>query len=214
MDLSNKQINLHIGCGFKVGKNWTNYDSSPIAIFDKIPILRTLNKLNNRKFPNEIRYGNIVKRLFCEENTADNIYCSHVLEHVSLNDGKKMLRNIYEMLKPNGIFRIVVPSLETRINRYNKFKDANLFMESLGCVNKDENNSILKKIRFLFGGARHKWMYDKNSLLEELKISGFKKIRECKYNDSGLDIFKEVENKDRFEENNGELKAIAFHCIK
>ena len=30
--------------------------------------------------------------------------------------------------------------------------------------------SIFDKLRFLFGGARHKWMYDKNSLLEELKL--------------------------------------------
>lgn len=206
--------NYHIGCGYTIGKSWINYDNSPIALLDKIPFLNLILNINEKKFPKEIRYGNIVKYKLCDNNTANNIYCSHVLEHVPLQDGKKMLRNIYEMLKPNGIFRIVVPSLETRIDRYNKFKDANLFMESLGCVNKDENNSIFKKIRFLFGGARHKWMYDKNSLLEELKISGFQKIRECKYNDFGLDIFKEVENKDRFEENNGELKAIAFHCIK
>ena len=42
-----------------------------------------------------------------------------------------MLKNIYDMLKPNGVLRIIVPSLEARIDRYNKHKDANLFMESL-----------------------------------------------------------------------------------
>lgn len=106
-----------------------------------------------------------------------------------------MLKNIYNMLKPNGVLRIIVPSLESRINRYNKYSDANQFMESLGCVNKNENISFLRKIRFLFGGARHKWMYDKNSLLEELKLSGFQNIRECEFGDSGLDVFKEVEIK-------------------
>ncbi|XOJ73059.1 hypothetical protein ABXT43_06590 [Candidatus Pelagibacter sp. Uisw_114] len=28
------------------------------------------------KFPKGVRYGNIVKNLLCEENTANNIYCS------------------------------------------------------------------------------------------------------------------------------------------
>ena len=57
-------------------------------------------------------------------------------------------------------------------------------------------------------------MYDKNSLLEELKLSGFQNIRLCEFGDSGLNIFSEVENKDRFEEESGNLKAIAFHCVK
>jgi len=212
----NNKLNLHIGCGFKVGKNWTNYDNSPIAILDKIPILRILNKLNNRKFPKEIKYGNIVKRLFCEENTVDNIYCSHVLEHVSLNDGKKMLRNIYMMLKKDGILRIIVPSLEARIEKYIQNKDAHSFMQSLGCVNAHENENFYKKLRFFFGGSRHRWMFDKNSLFNELKNAGFdsNKIRECEFGDSGLDIFKEVEEEGRFVESNGELKAVAFHCIK
>lgn len=206
--------NYHIGCGYTVGKSWINYDASLIAFLDRFPYLNLVFKFNKEKFPKEIKYGNIVKNKLCDDNLADNIYCSHVLEHVSLYDGKKILKNIYNMLKPNGVLRIIVPSLESRINRYNKSKDADQFMESLGCVNKNENSSIFKKIRFLFGGARHKWMYDKNSLLKELKLSGFQNIRLCEFGDSGLNIFNEVENKDRFEEENGNLKAIAFHCIK
>ena len=59
-------------------------------------------------------------------------------------------------------------------------------------------------------------MFDKNSLYNELREAGFdnNKIRECEFGDSGLDIFSEVEDKGRFVESNGELKAIAFHCIK
>ena len=160
--------NYHIGCGYTIGKSWINYDSSLIALLDKFPFLNLFFRFNKEKFPEEIKYGNIVKNKLCDNNLADNIYCSHVLEHVSLYDGKKILKNIYDMLKPNGVLRIIVPSLESRIDKYNKSKDANQFMESLGCVNKNENKSIFEKLRFLFGGARHKWMYDKNSLLEEL----------------------------------------------
>ena len=172
VSLNNKK-NFHIGCGYTIGKNWINYDSSPIAFIDRLPILKIINKLNTRKFPKEIRYGNIVKNLLCEENTADNIYCSHVLEHVSLNDGKEMLRNIYRMLKTGGILRIIVPSLEARVEKYIQNKDAHSFMESLGCVNIHENENFFKKLKFLFGGSRHRWMFDKNSLYNELRDSGF-----------------------------------------
>lgn len=215
ISLNNKK-NFNIGCGFKIGKNWINYDSSLIAIIDKIPILKIINKFNNKKFPNEVRYGDIVKKLFCEENTANNIYCSHVLEHASLNDGKKMLRNIYRMLKTGGILRIIVPSLEARVEKYVRNKDAHLFVESLGCFNTQENENFLQKLRFFFSGSRHRWMFDKDSLYNELRNAGFdnSKIRECEFGDSGLDIFSEVEDQDRFLEDNGELKAIAFHCVK
>ena len=59
-------------------------------------------------------------------------------------------------------------------------------------------------------------MFDKNSLYDELRDAGFNnnKIRECEFGDSGLDIFSEVEDEDIIVESNGELKAVAFHCVK
>ena len=214
--LPNNKKNFHIGCSYTIGKNWLNYDNSLIALLDRIPILKSLNKLNTRKFPKDIKYGNIVKNLLCEENTADNIYCSHVLEHVSLNNGKKMLKNIYKMLKIGGTFRIIVPSLEARVERYIQNKDANSFIKSLNFVNDDKNENFITKLRFLLGGSRHKWMFDKSSLLNELIDAGFEKsnIRECKFGDSDIDVFSEVEEEGRFIESNGELKAVAFNCIK
>ena len=205
--------NYHIGCGFIIGKSWLNYDNSPFLLIDKISLLNKIFKYNKNKFPKEVKYGNIVQNKLCNENSADNIYCCDVLEHVPLNDGKKMLRNIYKMLKLGGVLRIIVPSLKSRVEHYMKTKDANLFMKSLGCVMQDENDNLLKKIRFLFGGSRHKWMFDEKSLFSELKNSGFNNIRECEFGDYNQEIFTEVERKNRFLENN-ELKAVAFHCIK
>ena len=206
--------NYHIGCGYTVGKSWLNYDSSPIAFAEKIPILKYFIKLNKLDFPKEIIYGNIVKKKFCNDNSADNIYCSHVLEHVSYFEAKKMLKNIYDMLKKGGIFRIVVPSLEARIENYRKNNDANKLMESLGCVNKNENSNLINKLRFLFGGSRHRWMYDDKSLYHELKIAGFDNIKSCEYGDSGLEIFSEIENEDRFYSNNKAIKELAYQCEK
>ncbi|XOJ73058.1 hypothetical protein ABXT43_06585 [Candidatus Pelagibacter sp. Uisw_114] len=36
------------------------------------------------------------------------------------------------------------------------------------------NENFVKKLRFLFGGSRHKWMFDKNfCLYDELRDAGF-----------------------------------------
>ena len=41
-----------------------------------------------------------------------------MLEHVPLEDMRKALRNIHLMLRTGGVFRLVVPDIETRIMRY------------------------------------------------------------------------------------------------
>ena len=51
------------------------------------------------------------------------------------------------MLKTGGIFRIIVPSLEARVEKYIQNKDAHSFIQSLGCFKNDENDNFLKKLR-------------------------------------------------------------------
>lgn len=203
--------NIHIGCGYTCGKSWRNFDSTPIAFIQKY-IFLNLIKINKKKFPVDVIYGDIVKKKLCKPNEADNIFCSHVLEHLSYFDSIKAVKNIYEMLKPGGVFRVVVPSLEERIDKYMIDRDANKFMKSLGCVNEDENNNLINKLRFLLGNSRHRWMFDSNSLKKVLSNAGFKDIRACKFNDSNIEVFSEVEEIGRFIEN--DLPAISFHCIK
>lgn len=205
--------NYHIGCGYTIGKSWINIDSSPIAFFDQLLFLRKIFNFNKKRFSKGIIFGDITKKPLCEIGTVDNIYCSHVLEHVSYEDGKKMIQNIYSMLKKGGVLRIIVPSLEARIQRYNKDNDANNFIKSLGICNENENKSLLTKLRFLLGNSRHKWMYDKKSLLDELNKVNFSFIRECEFNDSGLEIFSEIEDRNRFIDGKN-LRALCFHCEK
>jgi len=207
-----KNNNYNIGCGHTVGKNWNNYDPSIFALIDQIPFFSNFFQ-NKTKFPKGIIYGNIVKKKFCKNNEADNIFLSHVLEHVDYQNGKIMLRNIYEMLKPNGVLRIIVPCLNFRISEYILNGDADEFMKNLGVFNLNKNDFI-SSLRFYFGGSRHRWMYDENSLIKILNLVGFTNIRKCKFNDSNIDAFNEIERKDRFVDNKGRNNSIALHCIK
>ena len=69
--------NIHIGCGYTVGKSWKNYDVTPTSRFEKIPILGKIIKINQNKFPKEVIYGDITKKPLCQPGEADNIFRSH-----------------------------------------------------------------------------------------------------------------------------------------
>ena len=201
-------VNIHLGCGDTIGHSWQNFDSSPILILKKMKSFFFKNEINL----NKITFGNIVKKKLCEDNTADNIYFSHVLEHMNFSDAKRSLKNIYKMMKSEGSLRIVVPSLEKRIDKYLINKEANEFIKSLHFFDISSENSLFRKIKFFIGNSRHRWMYDANSLKNILEENGFKKIRPCKFGDSGIKVFEEVERLDRFLDDG--YDALAFHCIK
>ena len=208
-------MNIHIGCGYTVGTNWKNYDVTPTAIIEQIPLLGKIIKTNQRRFPKEVIYGDIAKKPLCPKNKADNIFCSHTLEHLTYEEMKISLSHIYSMLNSGGCLRLVVPCLESRIKKYLIDKDANKFIESIGMGEKNKRKNILDKIRRIFGNSQHLWMYDYKSMSEELEIAGFKKIKKCNFGDSQIKVFEEVEEKDRFiDSDNDDMPEICLQCTK
>ncbi len=58
------------------------------------------------------------KKLPFSENSFDLVYHSHVLEHFTCPEAKKLLGECYRVLKPGGIIRVVVPDLENITREY------------------------------------------------------------------------------------------------
>ena len=206
-------MNIHIGCAYTVGKNWENYDCTPTSSVEKIPIIGKFININERRFPKEAIYGDIVKSPLSDPEQAENIYCSHIFEHLPLESMKKALLNIHVMLKKNGTFRLIVPSLENRVKKYQNVQDAHKFIESLGMGKKNEDRTIIGKLRNIFGNTSHLWMYDNKSMLMELKKANFTNIRKCQFGDSNISVFSEVEEESRFHPND-EDPEVAFQCSK
>ena len=110
---------VHYGCGLTAPVQWENFDVSPTLRIQKIPLLgRLVRQRLNAQFPENVRYGNIIKGLPVLEDSCDGVYCSHTLEHLSLVDFRKALANTKKILKPGGIFRCVVPDLESAARKY------------------------------------------------------------------------------------------------
>ena len=63
-------------------------------------------------------YLNIRNKTPFKDNTWDIIYSEHMLEHIYIDDVPFVLKEIYRILKPNGLFRVTVPDLEIHAKNY------------------------------------------------------------------------------------------------
>ncbi len=206
---------VQYGCGLSAPINWLNFDSSPTLRIQRMPIIVNLIKKRlNVIFPENVFYGDIIKGLPVKENSCDGIYCSHTLEHLSLEDFRIAIKNSYLVLKKGGIFRCVVPDLEFNARNYifeleNNDNLASINFMNNTCLGINKRPRKLKDLIISFyKNSHHLWMWDRKSLSNELTKVGFSQIRICKFNDSDDKMFNECEDPDRFE------KAVAIECIK
>ena len=208
---------VQYGCGTVAPERWENFDNSPTLKIQKLPLINFLYKKNRKYplFPSNVRKGDIVKGLPVNDDFCDGLFCSHVLEHLSLNDFRLALRNSYKILKPGGIFRCVVPDLEFAARTYIASLKAGYDLASIDFVEKNTSLGSVNRIRRIkeqiiaaYGNSRHLWMWDTKSLSSELRDAGFIAIRPCKFGDCEDEMFRYVENEDRF------VNAVAIECRK
>jgi predicted SAM-dependent methyltransferase len=206
------KLYVQYGCGLSAPKEWINFDVSPTLIIQKTPLIgRLLRNRLNIIFPSNVRYGNIITGLPIKDNSCQGVYCSHVLEHLSLEDFRTALKNTYKILGNGGIFRCVVPDLEYPARLYIESLDKGDNLASIKFVGVNTLLGVDKRKRFwssLFGSTHHLWMWDSKSLSNELKNVGFSNIRDCKSNDSKNEMFKLVEDENRFR------NVVAIECVK
>lgn len=167
----------------------------------KIPLLGPLLTRGGPQFPRTARYGDIVRGLPIAPGSCDAVYCSHVLEHLSLEDLRTALRNIRSYLKPAGVFRFVVPDLENYARNYlasTAEQPAMYFMEETMLGYAQRARGLSGVMRSAWGNSRHMWMWDYKSLAVELAKAGFRPIRRAQYGDSPDAHFRDVEDAGRW----------------
>lgn len=153
------------------------------------------------KFPSTIQYGDIIRGLPLAEASCAAIYCSHVLEHLALNDFRLALRNTFEYLLPSGRFRFVLPDLEELANAYVSNSDSNasmVFMKDSFLGHQIRPKGLSGLVRAWLGNSAHLWMWDYKSISKELAEVGFTNIRRAVFGDSGDAMFEAVEDQGRW----------------
>jgi SAM-dependent methyltransferase len=193
---------VHFGCGLCAPVEWSNYDCSPSLRLQRLPIVgRFLRGGPHGRFPDNVRYGDIVRGFPIPNGTASLVYSSHVLEHLSLADLRKALRNVRRVMTNGGVFRSVLPDLEQLIAAYqndNASEAAVRFMENTLLGEPSRDRSVRGLVRQLAGNSRHLWMWDYKSLAAELQTAGFTAIRRATFHDSLHEGFRLVEQGERW----------------
>jgi SAM-dependent methyltransferase len=209
---SSMSVNVQYGCGLCAPESWVNFDSSPTIFLQRIPIFGSLFVGRGFPlFPSNIKRGNITQRLPLDDNSVDGVYCSHVLEHLSLADLRVALAETHRILKPGAGFRFVLPDLEYYIRSYVESDHPNRALEFLQATIlgvKERPRTISGMLREWFGGSKHLWMWDYTSMRSELESCGFTGIRRASFGDSVYLAFSEVEEANRWQ------NCLGIECSK
>jgi SAM-dependent methyltransferase len=209
---------VQYGCGHSAPDGWLNFDASFTLRVERFPLAGRFVRKNAQRFPAKVTFGDIVKGLPVPDASVDGVYASHLLEHLSRASMVVALRNTFRILRPNGIFRLVVPDLETRARRYladldGMKSDANdrLLRSSYLGVESDPKGPLGLASEML-GRNKHLWMWDYPAMEAALKAVGFSSIRRCEMGDSGDPAFAAVEQHDRFYDEPSGIRELAVHC--
>lgn len=198
---------VHYGCGFSVGKGWINFDASPTLRLERLPVMGPFlarHSGNGRRFPSSVRYGDIVSGLPIPKGSARGVFASHILEHLSYDDCLVALQNTHDMLQPGGIFRLVVPDLETRARRYLEAVEGGQtganseFLRLCHLGQQRRPRSFMGRLRMIYGHSNHLWMWDEPSMRARLMEAGFAEVRRCQFGDCSDPMFSRVEEEGRF----------------
>lgn len=133
-----------------------------------IDIIDLKNFADSQKY-NFVQYD-LTKGLPYGENNVDMIISNHLIEHLTREEGKKLLKECYRVLKPGGIIRISTPDTEVITKKYLEgniweYKYVNIGVENAHDEAEAYYNLLL---------AGHKTIYDRYALGSLLKDVGFK----------------------------------------
>jgi len=213
-------VNVQFGCGFSVGEDWLNFDSSPPLRLERLPVLGgLLSRMsgNRQPLPAAVRYGDITTGLPVPAGTVKALSASHVLEHLSYEDFKSALRQAHVLLARGG--RLIVPDLEDRARRYvaaldaGRVKAGGAFLRSCMLGAERRPKGPINLLRQMIGGSAHQWMWDHASMAAHLEAAGFVEVRRCDMGDPPDPAFPQVEDASRFTDKDG-FRELAMSARK
>lgn len=109
------------------------------------------------------------RRLPFPSGVFDGVFCEHVLEHFSLDEGEHLAREICRVLRPGGCLRLVLPDAALVMRQY---FDAPA--ELVARRNDNRDATPIETVNLYFRQRyEHQFLYDWDALDRMLRRAGF-----------------------------------------
>ena len=211
---------LHLGCGLNTPEGWINLDGSWNAWVAKHPtvhrVLETLHvlpaSLLDVPWSHNVLIHDVRKPLPFLGSSLSAIYASHLLEHLYLEEAKRLLKECLRVLRPGGVLRMVVPDLRAIVLEYMGEKPSGDPSDGMGAINRADRlnrklglwgsqppsgNIFYRIYTALKGFHSHKWMYDDASLITYFEQAGFMDVEEMQLHRSRIRGIEKLEQAKR-----------------
>lgn len=152
------------------------------------------------------------------DNCFDFIFSEHMIEHVGFDEGLNMLSECYRILKPNGVLRVVTPSLGFLLKvvssdrsileeRYRAWSVTTCAVYPPAVTNAFFLNNFVRN----WG---HTFIYDHETLRLALKLAGFREMFICELNASAHETLRNIECERRLPPGFLQLESMVFEAVK
>lgn len=189
-------VKVNLGSSLLVAPGWVNIDGNLSALFAgaPVPVLRAVYRLAGISAQlTEDRYVEILRgNIFIHHNleygvplpdgSADYVFASHFLEHLSRRDGEHLVREAARVLRPGGVIRIAVPDLA-------------YFMDAWRAGDKERAMEGIFEDLDLGHFARHRYMYDFEMLSGLVRRAGLTEVRRCEFREGRVPDLEVLDNR-------------------
>ncbi|HSX29867.1 MAG TPA: methyltransferase domain-containing protein [Candidatus Saccharimonadales bacterium] len=174
------KVMLNVGCGTDYKKGWVNVDNNSDNNIKQLDL--------NWDLRNPLPY---------KDGSVDFIFNEHLIEHLTVEEGQAVLKDLMRVLKPGGVLRIATPNLTEVVEQYASLpidKDPTIKRFKLTYI-----KTPAERINIAFREWGHKWLYDTEELKRRIEEAGYTKIKFCKLRESE---YPELRNLEIREESN------------
>ena len=155
---------LHLGCGAVNFAGWINIDADRASAADII--------------------WDLAKGIPVPDSSCALIYSEHMLEHLTVEQGRQFLSECQRALQTGGTLRIAMPSLDVLLEKSHcgNWRE----QDWLGWPEYQFVQTRAEMMNMFFRAWGHQWIYDAEELQRRLREAGFKKITEAQWGRSQI----------------------------
>lgn len=146
------------------------------------------------------------------------VFSEHMIEHVSYEDGGRMLRECHRSLRLGGVIRVTTPDLATVAGLYGRSlsetqeRYLTWFAETF--LPNTQPRSAAAAINAHFRMWGHQFLYDEHTLSDSLRAAGFRSVVRTRLGESAHAPLRGIENVDRYPPGLLDFESVALEATK